>query len=258
MTIHLGDVPANSTLYIPFASYNSAGASVALTGLAATDIEIYKNGSVTQRASDAGYALLDTDGIDFDSLTGINGFSIDLSDNTDAGFYSVGGFYWVVVSSVTIDSQTVNFIAATFRIVPAESSAGVPKVDVSHYGGSAGTFSSGRPETNINSIAAGAITASAIATGAIDADAIAADAVTEIQNGLSTLTASDLLTTALADAYAANGDAPTLQQAIMAIHQVLMEFGISGTSNTVKKLDGTTAFVVTLDSATAPTAAARD
>lgn len=148
MTLHLGNVPAGSTLYIPFATYNAAGASVTLTGLAVTDIEIYKNGSTTQRASDAGYALLDTDGIDFDSVTGIHGFSVDLSDNTTSGFFSVGGFYWVVVASVTIDSQTVNFIAATFRIVAAESSAGVPKVDVSHFGGVAGTFASGRPEVN--------------------------------------------------------------------------------------------------------------
>ena len=91
MTIHLGDVPASSTLYIPFASYGKTnGESITLTGLAVTDIEIYKNGSTTQRSSDNGYTLLDTDGIDFDGITGIHGFSVDLSDNTDAGFYAVG------------------------------------------------------------------------------------------------------------------------------------------------------------------------
>lgn len=95
------------------------GASITMTGLAVTDIEIYKDGGTTQRASDSGYALLDTDGIDFDSITGIHGFSIDLSDNTDAGFYSIGPWYHVVISSVTIDGQTVNFIACAFRIVSA-------------------------------------------------------------------------------------------------------------------------------------------
>ena len=141
--------PANTTIYIPFATYDGAtGASEAASGLAVTDIEIYKNGSVTQRASDAGYTLLDTDGLDFDGLTGINGFSIDLSDNTDAGFYTVGAWYWVIVSSITVDGQTVNFIAAMFRIMAAEGSSGTPKVDVSHYGGTAGTFASGRPEVN--------------------------------------------------------------------------------------------------------------
>lgn len=110
----------NSTIYIPFATYAGAtGASVTMTGLAVTDIEIYKNGSVTQRSSDAGYALLDTDGIDFDGLTGIHGFSIDLSNNTDSGFYAVDSWYWVVVSSITVDSQTVNFIPAVFQIKSA-------------------------------------------------------------------------------------------------------------------------------------------
>lgn len=97
----------------------STGASVTLSGLAVTDIEIYKDGSATQRASDAGYTLLDTDGIDFDGITGIHGFSIDLSNNTDAGFYVVGSWYHVVVSSITVDGQTVNFVAAAFRIVSA-------------------------------------------------------------------------------------------------------------------------------------------
>lgn len=128
--INFGNVPASAVLYIPFATFNSSGASVTLTGLAVTDIEIYKDGSVTQRASDAGYTLLDTDGIDFDGITGIHGFSVNLGDNTDAGFYAVGSSYFVVVSAVTVDSQTVNFIAATFRIIVAENTAGTPVVDV--------------------------------------------------------------------------------------------------------------------------------
>jgi hypothetical protein len=110
----------NTTLYVPFSTYDGGtGASLTMTGLAVTDIEIYKDGSVTQRASDAGYALLDTDGIDFDGITGIHGFSIDLSDNTTAGFYAAGSTYWIVVSSVTVDAQTVNFIAGWFQIKSA-------------------------------------------------------------------------------------------------------------------------------------------
>jgi hypothetical protein len=175
MTLHLGNVPANSTLYIPFASYGKTnGESITLTGLAVTDIEIYKNGSVTQRASDAGYTLLDTDGIDFDGLTGIHGFSIDLSDNTDASFYAVGSFYWVVVSSVTIDSQTVNFIAATFRIVAAEAIAGKPKVDVDAWLGTAAATPSvaGVPEVDLTHVAGATTNVAALAT---NVDAILTD-----------------------------------------------------------------------------------
>lgn len=114
--LYLGDFPTGATIRIPFHTFNSSGASVTITGLAVTDIEVYKNGSVTQRASDAGYTLLDTDGIDFDGITGIHGFSIDTSDNTDAGFYVAAADYWVVVSAITADSQTVSFVAAIFSI----------------------------------------------------------------------------------------------------------------------------------------------
>lgn len=131
--LNLGLIPANTTIYIPFATYDGAtGASEACSGLAVTDIEIYKDGSVTQRASDAGYTLLDTDGIDFDGLVGINGFSIDLSDDTDAGFFAVGSWYWVIVSSITVDGQTVNFIAAIFRIGPAEGVVGYTEANVQY------------------------------------------------------------------------------------------------------------------------------
>jgi hypothetical protein len=107
--INLGDFATTDTIYVPFCTYDSDGASVTITGLDVTDIEIYKNGSTTQRASDAGYTLLDTDGIDFDSITGLHGFSINLSDDTDVGFY-VAGQYWLVVSAITIDGQTVSFV----------------------------------------------------------------------------------------------------------------------------------------------------
>lgn len=115
--LNLGTVRPGQTLYIPFDSFKgSDGSSITLTGLAVTDIEIYKDGSTTQRASDNGYALLDTDGIDFDGITGIHGISIDLADNSTAGFYAAGSKYWVVISSVTIDAVTVNFVLGYFEI----------------------------------------------------------------------------------------------------------------------------------------------
>ena len=213
--INFGPVPLGAVLPVFFSSYaGSTGASVTLTGLAVTDIEIYKGTSMTQRASDAGYTLLDTDGIDVDSTTGIHAFSIDTGDNTDSGFFAAGSFYTVIVSAVTVDSQTVNFIAATFRIVPAESSSGVAKVDVTHFGGTAGTFSSGRPEVNTThaagtawgsgaitaaSIAADAITAAKIADGAIDAATFAAGAIDAAAIATDAITSAELAATATAE-----------------------------------------------------------
>lgn len=133
MSYPVFQVPAGDVLPIMFDTFAGAtGASITMTGLAVTDIEVYKDGSATQRSSDAGFALLDTDGIDFDGITGIHGFSIDTGDNTDAGFYTVGAWFTVVVSAVTVDGQTVSFIAAMFRIMAAEGVAGVPDVNVTH------------------------------------------------------------------------------------------------------------------------------
>ena len=141
---YLGDFTTSNTVYVYFNTFdsNDPSASVTLTGLAVTDIEIYKNGSITQRSSDAGYTLLDTDGIDFDGTTGIHGFSVDLSDNTDAGFYAAGGEYVVVVASVTVDAATVNFVAASFSIERAGGALALIKAgnlgaNVTQWNGSA-------------------------------------------------------------------------------------------------------------------------
>lgn len=115
--INLGTVRPGSTIYIPFESFaTSTGAPITITGLATSDILVYKDGGTTQRASASGFTLLDTDGIDFDAITGIHGFSIDLSDNTTADFWAAGSKYWIVVSAVTVDSQTMSFIAGVFQI----------------------------------------------------------------------------------------------------------------------------------------------
>lgn len=115
--INLGIVRPGSTIDIPFATYGGTnGESITLTGLATSDILVYKNGGTTQRASASGFTLLDTDGIDFDGLTGIHGVSIDLSDNTTADFWTAGGRYFVVIGDVTVDGQTVRFIPVVFQI----------------------------------------------------------------------------------------------------------------------------------------------
>ena len=109
---------------------------------------------------------------------------------------------------------------------------------------------SGRIDASVGAMAAGVVTAAAIATDAIDADALSADALTEIF--------SKIWTTALTEAYAADGVAPTGAQAVFLIQQMLTEMGIVSTTMTVKKLDGTTtAATFTLNSATAPTSLSR-
>ncbi len=115
------------------------------------------------------------------SLTG--NYRGQFTASTANGFEA--GKWYSVVATATVNSVTGKTVAMHFRCAPAESSAGVPKVDVSHYGGTAGTFSGGRPEVNTTHAAgtawnSGAITASTIANGAIDAATFAADVDAEI------------------------------------------------------------------------------
>lgn len=98
-----------------------------------------------------------------------------------------------------------------------------------------------------------------------DVDAILAD-TNELQTddvpgliaALNDISVADVLTTQMTEAYAANGVAPTLAQALFAIHQHLMSKSISGTTATVRQLDNsTTAFAETLNDGTNPTAIER-
>ncbi len=118
---HWGAVPVSSVLPFQFATYGPTNSeSITMTGFALGDIRVYKGTSMTERASSNGIVLLDSDGTDIDGITGIHGFSIDTSDNSDAGFYASGSFYTVVVSSITVSSQVVSFVAGTFRLIPVE------------------------------------------------------------------------------------------------------------------------------------------
>ncbi len=117
MVAWLGYRPASSTVYIPFNSFAAAtGASSAVSNFVAGDVLIYKDGSVTQRSSSAGI----TANTSFDSQTGLNSVVIDLSDNTDAGFYAAGHHYDVAIADITIDTQTVRAWIGSFDIGPEQ------------------------------------------------------------------------------------------------------------------------------------------
>ena len=161
--------------------------------------------------------------------------------------------------------------------------AGVPEVDLTHVAGST---------TSVSALASGVATLLAdwINGGRLDLilDIIAADTTTDIPATLTTIAGyidteiaaikakTDNLptdpadqsaveaailaawTTALTESYNADGSPPTPAQALFLIMQRLTEFAISGTTITVKKLDGsTTAATLTLDDATGPTSSTR-
>jgi hypothetical protein len=96
-----------------------------------------------------------------------------------------------------------------------------------------------------SSIQGGAITAAKFAAGAIDANALATDAANEIATAVNT--------GQMTESYRAAGVAPTPAQALFELLAHMGDSAISGTTKTLKKLDGTTAKTFTLDSSTAPT-----
>lgn len=93
-------------------------------------------------------------------------------------------------ASALVKGDTVDIAGAAVSTSTAQIG-----VNVVNFGGSAGTFSSGRPEVNTTHAAgtawgSGAITAASIATDAIGAAELAADAVTEIAAAISIPSAS--------------------------------------------------------------------
>ena len=67
-----------------------------------------------------------------------------------------------------------------------------------------------------------------------------------------------ITTDAMTEAYAADGVAPSVQQSLFQIMQFLHEASVSGTTVTVKKVNGsTTAYTLTINDATTPTSITR-
>lgn len=111
--IDLGTVKPGSTIRIPFSSFDKDdGSSITMTGFAAADILVYKDGGTTERASTSGYTAT----TDFDAKTGKHLAVIDLSDNTTAGFWAAGSEYLVAIDAVTVDAVTTGGWIARFRI----------------------------------------------------------------------------------------------------------------------------------------------
>ena len=137
MIPYIGDFAVNSTLRYFYASNAAGGASAARTTAGA--YRVYKNISTTERTSSAGI----TDFSGFDSVTGLNAVTIDLSNNTDAGFYAAANDYVVVLVGAVVDGQTVNVPLFQFSIANRS------------------------PTVTVSSINAGAITNTSIANNAI-------------------------------------------------------------------------------------------
>src|SRR3990167_848966 len=122
---HLGDFPTSGKVFILWNTGGQDGASITRS----TDgtLKIFK-GNVThatwvvERSSLSGVVQTE----DFDA-TGIHAISIDLSDNTDAGFYAAGNEYQVAIVGAVVDGKTINMFIASFSIERANATLALLK-----------------------------------------------------------------------------------------------------------------------------------
>lgn len=218
------DVPIGAVIPFLFDTFAGAtGASITLSDFTAADVKIKKGTALTaQPTPGSGIALLGTNGID-EAGVGIHGFSIDTGNTTDSGYFAVGSYYNVIVDAVTIDTQTVRFIAGAFRLLPAEATAGYQSINAALVGNSA-------PET-----AAGVATATRteMDSNSTDLNAILV-ALTAIATDTTDIAAIKVKTDALPGAPAAVGSAMALtvteRDAIAAAHMALVNGVVTGIS----------------------------
>lgn len=215
-------------------------ASAARTLTAGTNIQLPSNGlaNVTAWTVDITGSLSGSVG----SVTGNVGGNVTGS----IGSVATGG---ITAGSIAADAIGASELAAD--AVAEIADAVWDEATTGHT--TSGTFGE-QLKTDVDAILAdtgtdGVVVAS-LAANSVSASALATDAVTEIVNAV--------LTTQMTEAYAADGAAPTVAQALMMIQQMLGEFSITNTTLTVKKVDGsTTAATFTLNDATSPTALTR-
>jgi len=126
---YLGDFPINGKVFFLWDTNAQDGASITRS----TDgtLKIFKGSTThatwaTERSSLAGVVQTE----DFDA-TGIHAVSIDLADNTDAGFYAAGNEYQVAIVGAVIDTKTVNQTIAHFSIERANGALAQLKAVIS-------------------------------------------------------------------------------------------------------------------------------
>lgn len=180
-----GFVAVNTTVRIPWNTNAASGASI--TRSVNGTVKVYKDGSATPRSSANGI----TDSEDFNSFAGMHLTQIDLSDNTDAGFYAAGSSYVVAWTAMTIDSQTVNAFIGGFTIGP-------PPANVTQWNGTApNNLQSGRVDSYTGAMASGVVDATAIATDAIGAAELATDAIGAAELAQDSIGAPEIQTDAI-------------------------------------------------------------
>jgi hypothetical protein len=219
------------------------------------------------------FPILDADG---DLVSGASGLDSEVDKDTggfndctnEATEIGSSGMYYLDLTSTEMNADTVTVIvktstvgAKTTPIVIYTAARNVndlafPTVsgrslDVTTTGGAGIDWANvENPTTTLNLSGTTVKTATDIATLIAALNNIStADVLTQVNAALDAV---------LADSIPADGSRPSLRQATYMVGQWLFERSVSGTTVTVKKVDGsTTLFTLTLNDATTPTSITR-
>ena len=218
MTAWFGDVSLSTVVSIPFTTHTAAGANVAPSS--AFEIEDIRvyKGSSATQRASSAGMTMTSP---FDSLTGVHMLSIDTSNNADAGFWGDGNLYHVMlVPDETIDGQAVTAHLGSFGISYGTAARAVNLI------GAPNDFGNG--------------------------DTLAGNLI-DVYGQFAEIWAS-----VLSEAYASDGSAATPAQLLYMLWAMMAEKVVTGTTVTVRKLDGaTTAMTMTLNDATNPSSITR-
>lgn len=121
------DYPVNhATVALYFTTHAADGSPVApSSAFEAADVKLFKNGSDVERTSNSGWTMTSP----FNAITGLHRLLIDLSDNTDAGFYAAGATYAAVLNpDETVDGLSVVKVIGEFSIGFAVAAADVAAI----------------------------------------------------------------------------------------------------------------------------------
>lgn len=186
---YLGDFETGDVVRVWLTTNDGSGGRVEPnSAFEAADFRIYKDSSDTQRSSQAGWTISSPT----DAMVGVQRLVIDLSDNTDAGFYAASSDYAVVLyPDETIDSQNVSRVVATFSIQnrytnvvaiegadPTDTIRDSVVDDATRFSGAdiaSILTDTGSDGVIVNSLNSASITSGAFGAGAIDNQAFASD-----------------------------------------------------------------------------------
>ena len=124
---YLGDYAEDSNVKIYFTTHSKEGGAIAPSdAFENSDIFIYKDGSVTPKATANGIVMSSP----FDTLVGLHLLEIDTANDTgDVGFWAAGSEYSVILSpdTETVDAETIIKVIGSFSIERAGASISMLK-----------------------------------------------------------------------------------------------------------------------------------